>query len=260
MSINLPAPDKRQLSNSPLDLVVCQIRYETNLSVGDNKVALALHEALGGRHGRYARAEQIQAHALNVAMGPGVEPAVSSAAPLVGWRFVSGDADWIVSVMPDHVALETSAYANWEGDFRDRLGELLAVVAEYLSPAFEQRLGLRYIDRLTQADNEAPQDWSHAIRNELLGAALHEGFASAVIASRQEIVLSVEESVRCTLRHGFVRESDEPSTYLLDYDIHRQESRPFDVDAVMTAADQFNEVGLQLFQASLKPDYWESLI
>lgn len=260
MRIDLPEPDRRQLSNSPLNIVVCQIRYETNLAVTDAKVAVALHEALGGRKGPYTRLEQVHAQGINLALKPGAEAAVSSAGSLAGWRFASSESDWIVTIMPDHMALETSAFTTWEEDFRPRLQQLLDIVAEHVTPAIEQRLGLRYIDHVREATVDSPRDWSRAVRPELLGPVLHEGLAPAVTASRQELALDIDDDCRCTLRHGFVPADDQPPTYLLDYDIYREESRAFDASAIMDAANRFNDVALQLFQASLAPDYWEGLL
>lgn len=260
MRINLPDPDRRQLSKSPLNVVVCQLRYETNLAVTDAKVAVALHKALGGRQGSYPRLEQVHSQGINVALKAGAEAAVSSAGSLAGWRFSSSNNDWVATVMPDHVALETSAFTTWEEDFRPRLQQLLDIVAEHVEPAIEERLGLRYIDHVHEASVDSPADWSRAVRSELLGPVLHEGLAPAVTASRQELALEIDDDCRCTLRHGFVPADDQPPTYLLDYDIYREDSRPFDTSAIMDAANRFNDVALRLFQASLNPDYWEGLL
>jgi uncharacterized protein (TIGR04255 family) len=162
--------------------------------------------------------------------------------------------------MPDHVALETSAFTTWGDDFRPRMQQFLDIVADRVTPAIEHRLGLRYIDHVQEVSVDLPADWSRAIRSELLGPVLHKGLAPAVTASRQELALEIADDCRCTLRHGFVPADDHPPTYLLDYDIYREDSRPFDASAIMDAANRFNDIALQLFQAALDPDYWESLL
>src|SRR3954453_15486492 len=117
---------------APLAMVVCQVHYDTNLAVADATTARALHDALGGRTGSYPRVQQIQS------------PAAGG-----GWRFVADDERWAVAALPDRVSLETTSYENWD-HFRERLQAVLAAAAEQLEPAVEQRLGLRYINRLAQ--------------------------------------------------------------------------------------------------------------
>lgn len=257
MALDLPAPDKQRLQRAPLDLVVCQVRYERNLAVGDSKTARAIHDALGGRDGEFPLVDQIQVQNLKVTMGPGVAPSSSEES---GWRFSDRDKTWHVTVMADHMSLETTTYETWEGSYRDRLEKAIKAVSAHLDPAFEQRLGLRYIDRITDDRIKEPGDWEKCIEPALLGVPRHEGLGSSVLTAQQLLVLELGEQARCGLRHGFTMGPEEPPTYLLDFDIYREESRPFEVSAIMETADQFNEYALQLFQASVKKEYRESLI
>jgi uncharacterized protein (TIGR04255 family) len=258
--LNLPEPDNRTLAKAPLDLVVCQLRYENNLGVSDSRTARAFQEAFGGRHGRYPLVEQILGRAVNVTVDE--ESAKTTTAPaLSGWRFSGGDDGWTVSLMPDHVAVETSAYVDWAG-FRQRLEEVLRAAADVVEPAFEQRLGLRYIDRLGGLQIEKPQDWARYISRDLLGPVVNEDLGPAVRAMRQILSIHISDELSCNFAHGFVVDSDGSELdfgYLLDYDLFRNVPRPFDVDDVLETTDQLNHIALQLFQASIDRDYWEQL-
>lgn len=259
MTLDLPTPDKTRLAAAPLDVVVCQLRYDNNLAVSETRVARALHDGLGGRRGRYPRVEQVQTQSVSVGLVEGAPQAIS-ASPASGWRFSSADGTWIVSVLAEHVSVETTAYQTW-ADFRERLAEVLRLVAEHLDPAFEQRLGLRYIDRLVDKSVATPSDWSRIVVGELLGPVLHAGLGPAVRASQQHLLLDLDEAgaVQCTVRHGLSNlPGDEPS-YTLDYDVHRDGTRSFDIEDTLDAADAFNEYALQLFQASITPEHWEAL-
>lgn len=257
--LDLPEPDPRQLAKAPLEVVVCQLQYDNNLTVADTRTARALHDALGGRGGPYPRVEQIQTQSVSFTFGGG-EPASAQSPLIPGWRFTSDDGAWIVSVLPDHLSLETSAYTTWD-DFRKRLETVVTATAEQVDPAFEQRLGLRYIDRLPGDAVAQPSDWANLVVPELLGPVLHTGFGSAIRAAQQQLLLALDEAgqTHCGLRHGFVGPPGETPAYILDYDIYREGARSFSVDDALTAADSFHTYALQLFQASVKPEHWEKV-
>jgi uncharacterized protein (TIGR04255 family) len=258
VALLLPPPDKEPLARSPLELVVCQIRFDTNLAVSDGHVALAFHEQLGGRSGSYPKISQVAAQELNLALGAGVPP-IGQARSLSGWRFAAEDDRWLVSLMPDFVSLETSAYTTWEDDFQTRLETIVDALAEVIKPALEQRLGLRYVDRLDEPAVEFAQEWQPYIAPELLGLLRHERLGEAVVAARQSLVLRLAEDVNCGLTHGFAADPNQGGklSYVLDFDIFRDQARAFDAAQAKEAATKFNEYALQLFQLAVTPAFLE---
>jgi uncharacterized protein (TIGR04255 family) len=157
--------------------------------------------------------------------------------------------------MPSYVSLETSAYTTWSDDFRPRLAQLLEVVSVHVSPAMEQRLGLRYVDQITEPVVSAPQEWRDFISPELLGPILHPRIGPAVVASQQQVELDLGEEVRSILRHGFISDParDGALGYALDFDIYREGIRAFDIDDILGTADHFHLRALQLFQQAITP-------
>jgi uncharacterized protein (TIGR04255 family) len=238
-----------------LDLVVCQLRFENQPQISQSEVALTVHEALGGADGGYPRLEQVQGQAVNVTLGPGA-PAMTQAPMVSGWRLQSADGLWIVSLLPDHVALETTGYSEWD-EFRERLHALLDVTAEHIRPGIEQRLGLRYIDRITEVDTESPSGWEPYLARELLGLVLHDGLGAAVTTARQQLLLDLNEGYACAFAHGFLPGEDGRLDYLLDYDLFREGGRAFSADAVKEALDILSEDALKLFQASITQSLYD---
>lgn len=250
-TLTLPEPDTRRLTRSPLELVVCQVRHERRLVVADGATALAVHKALGGGTGRYPTLDEVTGAEVNVVIGPGVAPNLSETKSS-GWRFSSSDGKWAVTLMPDHFALETTAYTTWVEDFQPRLAELVDAVAQHVGPTFEQRIGLRYIDRITELGLTELAAWEPYLRPELLGMALHPDIGPGVRQGQQQLLIEIDDGVTAGLRHGPVVEQGNAAVdYQLDFDISRQAGRPFDADAIKHAADQFNIYALQLFQASV---------
>ena len=94
---------------SPLELVVCQIRFDSKAAAEEPAVALSFHEQLGGEGGRYQKMEPIAGQEYSIAMGPNTAPA-TEAKSLAGWRLDSAKDGWVISLTGEYVAIETSAY------------------------------------------------------------------------------------------------------------------------------------------------------
>ena len=261
MVLNLPPPDRTSLRASPLVLTVCQVRFEQTLAVADARVALGVQSSLGGPGGLYPRIDPVR--------GPSVQFSVTSegagesrALPSVGgWRLQSDDGAWIASIMPDFVALETTRYTTWDEDFAPRMSDLLDAVQNVVSPALEERLGLRYVDRLGGLEIREPQDWTRYLDPALLGVLLQETLGPAAVTTQQQIDLVLDNDVRCILRHGHPADTDDDGlqTYVLDYDVYRQSARAFDVNGINKALSMFSDAALQLFHANLNPKYLDFL-
>jgi len=250
MPLDLPAPDTTRLERSPLELVVCQVRHERRLTVAEGATALAVHNALGGLGGQYPNLDEIAGVEVGVVLG-GASPNLSES-KLSGWRFAAADGAWAVVVMPDHFALETKAYTTWSGDFAPRLEQLVDAVVEHVGPTFEQRLGLRYIDRITELELGDVAAWAPYLRPEVLGLALHPEIGQGVRSAHQQLLIELDTGVQAGLRHGPVVDENVPHVaYQLDFDIFRQSGRPFDPQGIKRTATQFNMYALQLFQATV---------
>jgi len=258
MPFNLPAPDETPLPRSPLALVVCQLRFPQSMQAMEPRVMLAVHQDLGGEQGSYPIREQSTSHTINIpVLGVPAQPVVTEQP---SWRFSSVSRDWTVSLATGHVSLETSAYAGWQ-DFHDRFNVLLEAIIRHVNPELEERLGLRYVDRLTEPEVNDPGEWRPYINAELLGPALHVGLGGAVRSIQQAIDLDTGDDVQCSMRHGFFEDPSRGGTltYLLDYDIYRQRLVGLNCGDVMVALDRFHTVALQLFQTSITDEMFESM-
>jgi uncharacterized protein (TIGR04255 family) len=248
--LQLPAPDTRRLERSPLELVVCQIRHERNIAVADAKRAFRIRDGLGGK---YPSDEEATGLAVNITGGAtGVATATDQQQ---GWNFKSDDGTWTVALMPDFFALETRAYTGWD-EFSSRLDEVVRQVEEVLSPDVERRVGLRFIDRITDPKITSPTGWKGWINDSLLGPILHEGFGPAVKSIQQVLQLDGGDDMGIMLRHGCLVEgppADQAWHYLLDHDCSRSRSRAFSADSIRDATERLHELALSVFQASITP-------
>jgi uncharacterized protein (TIGR04255 family) len=261
VAIRLPIPDTARLGRAPLELVVFQIRYDPQLRATEAQVALAFHDAIGGRDGAFPNIDPINTASIQVSFAAGLgataAPVLAESSGVDGWRFSSTDGAWTVQLTRDFAALQTTRYETWEESFSPRLDLLIHAVAAHIAPRVEQRLGLRYVDRIRIPGLAVPVDWRPYIVPELLGLAVHPDLGRAITGAQQQLVLDLGEGgVQCGFRHGFLREPTAIAEiqYFLDYDVFRQAGRAFDVENIRAAAAQFNTYALQLFQACVTPE------
>jgi uncharacterized protein (TIGR04255 family) len=243
LPLDLPAVERRLLARSPLQLVVSQLRFEAVPRATEARVALAIHEQLGGPDGPLRRMEPIQN--VQITLGAGQAP---TATP-TGWRFVSEAADWTASVLPDQATLETTSYEEWEGTFRERLFALVDAISEQLVPPTLQRIGLRYVNRVSEPAVSAPPEWQRYLAPEVLGPILHERLGPGIVAAQQQVDLEATDDLRAIFRHGFFRDLQEGGalTYVLDFDTYQERYSVWNAEEIKTTADRLNDLSLRLF-------------
>jgi uncharacterized protein (TIGR04255 family) len=254
--LQLPEPSTEKLKRSPLELVVCQVRHERNLAVADPKRALEVHGGLGGK---YPVLDEAAGIALNIVGGPGGVSTTPDEQR--GWNFRSTDGAWTVVLMPEFFALETRAYTDWT-DFSARLDELVRVLGSVLEPSLEQRLGLRFIDRIKDPVVRSPAGWQGWIDDRLLGPVLHASLGPAIKAVQQVLQLDGGDDVEVLLRHGCELDGhpDDPVWhYFLDHDCSRSGGRAYSPGDIRDGAERLHTVALAVFQAAVTKKLFEHL-
>lgn len=262
MAVHFPELDRQKLARSPLVSVVCQVRFDLTPQASEAKTARAFHEALGGPGGRYPKLESIAETTINLAVGPNILPSFGQqAGATTGWRLTNEDGTRTIGLMPHSLTFEDRDYDGWENDFGPQLDEALAALHEHLDPVFEQRLGLRYINQITEPDVREADGWRGWIDSALLGIVMHNEIASYVKLARQQVSLELDNDMRCTLNHGFAPDPEREGalTYLVDIDVSREGMRAFDRNAISATAAQFNAQALRLFQMTVTPELRERL-
>ncbi len=240
----LPEPEDVRLARSPLTLVVCQVRHAPAPAVADPRRGLGVQEALGGR---YRMIEPRRGYTASLVAAGGAAPQVTHDTS-DGWQMKSEEEAWTVTLMPDFFSLETSEYVDWT-DFRARLCDLVNAVTKEYDPALEARLGLRYVDEITDPKVTSPTGWVGWIRDELLGPLVHPDLGRAVRLTQQHVEFDAGDPYRVMLRHGTARiEGEEQWAYVLDHDCFRQAGRELTSAGVMDAADDLHQIALQVFQ------------
>lgn len=254
MPIDLPLPDERVSRRSSVSTVVCQIGFDEQPRVGEGRFPIEFHERLGGPAGRYPKLESATEQRMIVELG--VAPSQQQITRR-GWSFESQDPGWSLALMPDSAALQAdeASYAGWD-DFLDRVRELLDALDDILGPTVQQRVGLRFVDRIrgSRIGVGEPSEWAAYIQPPFLGLLGLPGLGPAVRAGQQQHVLDAGDGATCRLRHGLALVTgDERSVYVIDCDLFRDGVRQFDRTAILGTMGSFYEQADRVFAAAATP-------
>ncbi len=232
-------PIEVPLPNSPLVRVIAQVRFPAILSIGKEDFIAPFQEAIRKQY-PISKKEQNQGFIMSA---QGLAPGQAQTA----WRFTDSDGGWRVSLTPDFVAIETTSYTSRD-DFFSRFGFILGEFNSFAEPAFMQRLGVRYIDRVT-GDNLGEID--QLVRSEALGVAavLESDYISH---STSETLFSYPDSEerilsrwgilppKSTVDPNAVEPIDERS-WILDLDMFSQKQMSFDPEKIEEKAREFSQ-------------------
>jgi uncharacterized protein (TIGR04255 family) len=246
-----PPPLEVPLCNAPLVRVIAQVRFPLVVSVGQRDFVAPFQEAIRSAY-PVLRQEKTQGFLMTPAGPAPVEPQAA-------WRFTDMDGRWRVSLSPDFLALETTAYTS-RTDFVRRLKDVVTALDQHIAPKLVDRLGIRFIDRVSGA---AVDDIAKLVRPEVRGIA---GTSSAGHAQQTltESLFSTEGALLVarwgllppgqTVDPAAIEQSSERS-WILDFDMFSAAPFPFSTDRIINTTTQFSERIYCFFRWAVTDDF-----
>lgn len=167
--------------------------------------------------------------------------------PQVIWRFADEGENWRVSLASDFIAIETTDFESRDNFFAG-FETVVAALAEHVDPKVLDRFGVRYINRVT---GDAVQQLKELVRPEVLGVVATQAAASAQHSLSESLFTVQDPPAQILARWGLlpaggtvdpaVIEPLSQVSWILDLDMFRAESRPFEPGEVVTEAESFAE-------------------
>ena len=230
-----PPPPEVPLPDAPLVRVIAQMRFPIVASVEKRDFVAPFQEAVRGEYA-VMRQESSSNLLLNL---PGRGPLEVRSSTV--WRFNDLDHQWRLTLAADFLALETSHYTS-RRDFFERFKRLLVALEQHVRPSALDRLGVRYVDRLTGAPLASLATY---IQPALLGALSTAVGPHALVAVSESLFNLPDEGGQMRTRWGVlpanatvdpnaIEPVGEPS-WVLDLDAFRQGERAF---VASTIADE----------------------
>ncbi|MFI5297517.1 MAG: TIGR04255 family protein [Polyangiales bacterium] len=246
------APAEILLHRAPLIRVIAQLRFPVIASLGRADFIGPFQEAIRIRY-PILRPEQT-ATFVPGPLGMSVQQGES-----ILWRFHDTTDAWRVSLAPNFVALEATAYTDRD-DFFGRFEEAVRALDKLVKLSFYDRLGVRYINRIHGPELERLPE---LVRSEVLGIS-----APSVSGLRHSLCESLFTSndVALSTRWGRVPAGattdptaidpiGEPS-WVLDLDMSRAvQQSAFDADEVFRDGRAFASTMYKFFRWCVTPEF-----
>ena len=252
-----PPPAEVPLPRAPLVRVIAQVRFAPILAIRSPDAVSIFQEAI---RGTYPILNEDRIHQIILATGGTPDIREGNI-----WRFSDDKKRWRTSLSVDFIALETSEYVSRQ-DFLERLGFLLAALEAAFKPAEVQRLGLRYIDRLT---DDAVDRIGELIRPKVLGilqpnkeppldlgnAILHLMTEAQLIAAEGRIQARWGKLPANATYDPDALEPVDKESWVLDLDMFTPGPQKFASDELRTTATRFAERIYTVFREMVTDEF-----
>lgn len=251
-----PAVPEVPLPRAPLAFVVAQARFERIASISSEDFIGGFQEAIRADYPVLQRSQQAA-----VLIGPEGQVVPGDAGVL--WRFDQRPEGWQVVLAPDFVALSTKQYTR-RHDFIDRFSVILGAAQHELRVRFCERLGIRYVDRVT--DSELLARLGDLLKPEAIGAVgvnLGEDGVEPVhnfVDATYRLPGSAELHARWGVIPAAVTfdpaiEAAEARSWVLDLDAYSTEQKAFDPRALAELATNLTERIYRFFRWAVTDDF-----
>lgn len=247
MPLSLPRASLTHLPDAPLQVALAQVRFAPVHAIEKPERVADFQDHLADSY--VAREPQVP-QTFTIQFGP-----VSAGPPLAPervWPFEDQDRGWSVTLSSSSLALQASSYADFE-HFAAEFRSALSALSETFKPKLRSRIGLRYINEISDPRLEAGAQIFEVIRPELLspiGGDLGFDLAGSLCELRFH-----EPQGILGLRHGLIR----PGTYLLDFDYFIENEVEFSSAEIGETVGVFHETIERLFVWCLADGYLNEL-
>ncbi len=247
-----PSSPREIYSVNPLNEVVCQIRFPAVLEISAT-TPVQFQNAIRNTYPWYEEQKS-----------PGSLPPVGlpkEVADLLATmpfppinqspehHFLTEDRSRRISLTQEFIAVVEQQYVMWE-DFQNEVQLAEQVLRDTYTPAFYNRVGLRYVDVLIRDEIGLPDTpWSELLNSKFIGILGDREVADDVRESQVTALLSIPDVIQgqVLLKHGLARtETGNEQVYVIDADFHT--NRRSEPDDVFEALERFNKWGGYLFR------------
>jgi uncharacterized protein (TIGR04255 family) len=197
-----------------------------------------------------------------IAVGENAAAAKQAQVATKVFEFLSEDQKYQVTVLPDTLALTTTAYTRWE-DFHTRFTRVLKSFHDLYQLPLYTRVGLRYKDIIDRASlGMANVPWDRLVNPDLLrsftffGRDLedHPSFTASVVVEL--------DAAQMRVNYGFVEDERKNVAFLIDTDCYVDPAKirePADVGSALEGVHKYSSLAFSAcisdeLHAALQPE------
>ena len=219
--------------SNQLGEVICQLRFPEILTIGANP-PVAFQEAIRRDFPQYSARKETPPPQITGTPG---NMTLENQPASINYQFVSADGVWRVNLTSKFISLACSRYTCWE-DFAKKLDKPLVAFIKTYSPAYFERVGLRYLNFISRkALNLEGTPFSELITPYYLGPLADEEINEAA-SSRCSIDAELNIRGGCRLKlhagPGLVKRNNQPDQevkFIFDQDLFMAGNVPVNMSA-----------------------------
>ncbi len=251
------------LSNSPLVLVLCQVRISTVLNI--SSYIPGIQDILRKNGFPIFVGGEIVEFSVQAQSDDPVQQRKQA-----HWEFRTSKEDWSIIVGKSAIVVQTTAYSNFE-NFLENLSVALDAVGTTVGDLLVERVGLRYVDAILPSEGKSWRDYVaggfHGHENEIVTGENSVLFMQSVVETglnqrmivrlaqnRDGALLPPDLSLTPRLR-AEVKEKE--LITLLDIDHYREYRKPLSVDDVTETSWELHDALDTIFREIVTDDALE---
>jgi len=239
MAIHFPKYDDVPLANSPLEEVVCQVRFPPILRIGSEEPS-AFQERV---RRRFPLLQQQQGVQIQI---PGLGTPIDATAQVQPkiYRFASDTEETVLSLSLDFLALMTKHYTHWR-DFAEDLKLAQEALHTVYEPLYATRIGLRYIDRFTFENTgcSTTDELFSLFRSEITVLLNSDVWSEPLGYNSQLLLADGDAKLRLQTKYG--KENNE-AYIILDFDYYEEGKLP--IENLSERCEHYHEVIYNAFR------------
>jgi len=217
-----PPVERVKYTKSPLEKVICQVRFPPILSV-DTEAPAEFQNLIRNSMPNYEEKIEVQQEiqaGFNAVLPNQIVNPVARVSSNKNHEFKTEDSDWIINITRTFFSISTNKYSTWE-EFLEKFTVPLKYFIDIYKPAFFTRVGLRYIDIFCRSKLGLDgYNWNELIQPHLLGLLGSEVSANVTEQNSVSEVLCEDQSSIIRITTKLVKRVDnaEPC-FLMDSDV-----------------------------------------
>ena len=247
-----------QLGRTHMEAAAAEVRFVASRSELSDADAKRIWALLGTD--AWPVFEPHEQKVVNVVLGPGglAQQAEQSQS---GWVLATPDRSTVITLLPTLVLVHAARYERYSVSLAGPLRAALAAFTEVTGASVVQRIGLRYVNRLTKPAATTPAFWADHIRPAFAGP-LASRLGALVENQLQQVQLRLDDTAGARVHCGAFREADpssRQSSFLVDLDVFRERALEYGPERCANLARQLNRTALALFAEVLSEQYLAEL-
>lgn len=253
----LPQPGRIRFQHSRVETAVAEFRFASEGQELSLAAAQEIWDALGSdRFPHFDRGEFTN-------MMLQVSPARTEQQTVTqhGWSLSTRDRRTSVLLLADMLTVSTGDYERFSTSLGDLAAAALDAFSAVLRPQLSTRVGLRYVNRLSEPDADTAGFWATVLSPPFAGPLNEPTMAPLVAGTHHQLFLRLTDTSGAVINCGVIPPQfpDGHWDYLLDTDVSDEHSRVTDVGHLKNTLRQLNRTALSLFTIVISDGYQENL-